>query len=305
MNIKRFRQILTDPILASRYLNRGIYRLRNRKGFYQQGTDFMAEDWDNLLILDACRFDTFCERNILSGCTESRLSRAASTPEFVRSNLDGKTLHDTVYVTANSQLHAQSDVSAEFHDEINIWQEEWDNDLGAPPNVVSEHARQAAKEYPNKRLLVHYIQPHLPFLSEQGRKIHKIHNSNIDDNTSSIWLDKLRGALKITNDELWTAYKENLDCVLESVDNLLPDLEGKTVVTADHGQLIGERVKPIPIREYGHPTGIYHERLVQVPWHIHEFEYRRDIISEQPVLEKRDPSEEVVHDRLEQLGYLT
>jgi len=266
----------------------------------------MDEDWDFLFILDSCRVDTFREQCTLPGRTETKLSQSSSTPEFCTAMLDRGTHYDTVYITANSQLAAQSNADADFHAEINVWQEEWNDNHGVPPDTVTKHFLRALETFQNKRLLVHYIQPHLPFLGEMGQRIHDLHNSDINNGTSSVWLDKLSGHLSGVSDaDLWRAYRENLDLVLNSIADVFSELDGRTVVSADHGQLIGERVWPLPLREYGHPTGVYDERLVRVPWHIYESGERRKIISEEPI--ESDPSEPpdaVVRDRLEKLGYM-
>jgi len=41
------------------------------------GCDVIKEDWDTLIILDGCRFDTFEEMNWIDGTLESRKSRGS------------------------------------------------------------------------------------------------------------------------------------------------------------------------------------------------------------------------------------
>jgi len=60
------------------------------------------------------------------------------------------------------------------------------------------------------------------------------------------------------------AYEDNLKLVLEEVKKLVKNLEGKIVVTSNHGECFGEKF----IIE--HPTGIYIKELVEVPWLIVE-----------------------------------
>jgi len=52
---------------------------------------------------------------------------------------------------------------------------------------------------------------------------------------------------------------------------------GKTVITSDHGNYIGERPSPIPIQEYGPSRGLYDEPMVRVPWLVYEDGSPRDI----------------------------
>lgn len=66
-----------------------------------------------------------------------------------------------------------------------------------------------------------------------------------------------------TQSEVREAYKSNLRYVLRKVDNFVENLEGKTVITADHGDLLGENGL------YGH---YLHESEIRqlrvVPWDI-------------------------------------
>jgi len=61
----------------------------------------MGEDWDNLFILDACRYDMFADRIDLAGSLESRISLGSSSEEFMERNFVGEQFHDTVYINAN------------------------------------------------------------------------------------------------------------------------------------------------------------------------------------------------------------
>ena len=56
---------------------------------------------------------------------------------------------------------------------------------------------------------------------------------------------------------------------------LIESLDGKTVVTSDHGNLFGRRLWPIPLQKYGHPPGLRFPELIEVPWHETPFENRR------------------------------
>jgi hypothetical protein len=42
----------------------------------------MQEDWDNLIILDACRYGAFERNNTIPGALEYRFSRGSMTGEF-------------------------------------------------------------------------------------------------------------------------------------------------------------------------------------------------------------------------------
>jgi membrane-anchored protein YejM (alkaline phosphatase superfamily) len=106
-----------------------------------------------------------------------------------------------------------------------------------------------------------------------------------------------------THDDIWQAYRENLDLVLSEVEDLLSDLQGKTVITADHGELLGDRERPIPIRTYWHPEGVYVDSLVKVPWHVYENGERKDVVAEEPVDWHDDVDMKEVEQNLRDLGY--
>jgi len=65
------------------------------------GINFMDEDWDNCIIIDACRYDTFKEKNTIPGDLKARRSKGSSTFEVFEKNFQNSTHHDTVYITAN------------------------------------------------------------------------------------------------------------------------------------------------------------------------------------------------------------
>jgi hypothetical protein len=98
---------------------------------------------------------------------------------------------------------------------------------------------------------------------------------------------------------------DNLDFVLKFVEELSEGTIGKFVITADHGNLVGERQWPVSTTKmYGHPWNVYAPELVKVPWFTADFDKRRETVSDSP---KTVPghSEEMITDRLRALGYQT
>jgi hypothetical protein len=101
-------------------------------------------------------------------------------------------------------------------------------------------------------------------------------------------------------------YEENLRLVLPYVKQLLEAFSGKTVITADHGEMLGNPTTRVPIRlgkkRYNHPGKTYVPELRVVPWHTVDTGSRRQISSEPP--EADDVvSEEEINNQLEALGY--
>jgi len=282
------------------------FQYEGNDGFY-----VMDEDWDNLLILDACRYDMFEQQHSLPGTLESRVSRGSNTPEFLRENFEGKTFEDTVYVTANPQINVRLP-SGTFHDVVSVWRDHWDDELNTvPPEVMSEEVRKAAERYPDKRLVAHYVQPHYPFVGPTGQAMgaqagmelskRMADGDSAEQDEEHVW-DKLKRG-KVDTATVWEAYRENLDIALESLPGLIDDLDGTTVVTSDHGNLLGEHPEPcpVPMGLYGHPEGVYSEHLVKVPWLVIEGAERKEVVAEAST-----DSElvEGTEERLKDLGYL-
>lgn len=308
-SLSQIRTGLAHPAFVARELNRLYYRVCGDGRYNTDGVDIFAEDWDNLLVLDACRYDLFRDRNTIEGDLQRRISRGSSTFDFLRGNFAGKRFPDTVYVTANPvPYHYRNEIDAEFHDVVHIWREDgWHKELGTVlPETTTEYARRAADRYPNKRLLVHYIQPHYPFL-DADLEFDKGHleDPDTDDPDPNFWRRRLLGDLDVSTETMWHAYADNLDAVLPHVADLLADLGGRSIVTSDHGNVFGERSFPIPIREWGHPTGVYIPDLVTVPWLVVEGDgERREITAAEATRDLSDVDAGVVSDRLESLGYI-
>lgn len=266
-----------------------------------EGINVIDQDWDNLIIIDGCRFDTFQEISNIQGELESCQSRGSESWEFIQNNFVGKELHDTVLVTANP--HTTKIPPNTFHSVENIVETSWDSTLRTvPPEAVTKAALKALDNYPNKRLIVHYMQPHYPFIGEIGQQIsHGGFSPNDNaDRGGHVWTKLQYGFLDEL--EVREAYRENLEIVLEEVRDLLNSLDGKSVLTSDHGNLIGERIRPIPVKAYGHPRGLHVPELLRVPWLVRESEIRRTIQSDPPT--ERDVIEdEVIDNRLQALGY--
>lgn len=303
-SLERIRRGLKSPNLFFREANRLYHRRLYFRSYNTNGVDLFEEDWDNLLILDACRYDMFADQSTLSGTLESRQSRASSTREFLNANFTEKELHDTVYVTANPQFHRHQDrLGTSFHAVDQVWKTGgWNQEHRTVlPETTTEHALSALEKYPNKRILVHYIQPHYPFIVEKDQPFDD-DQAFLKPNTPSSWAQLMTGELEASTDEIWSAYCDNLDRMFPSVQNFLDSTDGKTVITADHGNMVGERARPLPIREWGHPHGIYTDELVKVPWLIVEGK-RRKITADKPVDTRESIADETVKERLADLGY--
>jgi hypothetical protein len=276
-----------EVVYAAQTINRQYFR-----NFRQpDGYDLMAADWDTAIILDACRYDFFMNRNTLRiGNLRKEISPGSESREFMQHTFKNRTLHDTVYVTGNPYTTILDENT--FH---NVYLDEnWDReDMVARPDWITKNAVEAHDIHPQKRIIVHYMQPHFPILHPEYAYVNDL-------------LEFHRGryiAAETTLSELREAYAANLEYVLRFVEQLVDSIMGKVVVTADHGELLGERQFPIPVRGTDHFPELYLPELVDVPWLTISGSSRRKI-SEDPPVGRIEIDEETKEDRLEALGYL-
>lgn len=301
--VQKVRRGMRNPQLLFRLVNRQYHRFIT-PGRYNDGTGIFDLDWDNLLLLDACRYDVFSEYSDLPGKLDSRFTLASNTLEFLEANMTQEEFFDTIYITANPQLYRFSEsIEASFYREFHLWNgEEWDSKWGTVhPDVVTKRAKSIAEQFPHKRLIIHYLQPHYPFVGDRFDPS----VFGVDEETNmDFWLKQMTGETDFTADRVWAGYIDNLKYVLPLLDELLETLRGKSIVTSDHGNMFGERSHPLPIAEWGHPPGIYTEELTKVPLLAYQNGPRRKIkIGESDVT--HDHVEETsVSERLRDLGYV-
>ena len=286
---------LKDPSLAGLGLNQEYYRSRKGDSYNRDGIDVFDEDWDNLILLDACRYDDYARLTPFDGRPEWRESRGSASKQFVYGNFLNKTLHDVVYISGNQwYLKLKEELGAEIHAFHNVERDTADGYVPSPENVT-ETALELADQYPNKRLIVHYMQPHKPYLGEYSERFTYPRAQGLRET--------LR-ASEVNRQQLVAAYRDNLRLALDHVKTLVEALEGKTVISSDHGELLGERLSPVPVRWYGHPRHIYVKELVDVPWHVVSDGPRKSITAESPVGEFSDSDAEQVEENLKDLGYM-
>ncbi len=308
---KSVRRVLSNPnSIRGELLQVGVKFHRQFGSYYASGDPVavMDEEWDNLIILDACRYDLFRDHSTLPGSLQKVRSAGSQSREFMEYNFADE-YHDTVYITSNP--FTTKIESGVFHAIIDLFDDSWDEEiLTVRPESVVSATTKAHKKYPNKRLISHFMQPHYPFIGSLGQQIESGgvtgHTTravgNTDENSSSIWSQLDSGTCSVDRQTVWDAYVENFKLVEEHVEALIKELDGKTVVTSDHGNLFGRRLWPIPLQKYGHPPGLRFPELIEVPWHEPPFNERREVCSDPPE-EAASVSDETVEDRLKHLGY--
>lgn len=285
-------------------------RLYQRLNWEGEKVHIMTADWDTLVILDGCRYDMFERLNTLPGTLESRLSPGSATDEFIRANFGTDAYHDVVYITANPRVNIS--LNGSFHSIVNVWDSGWDDELQTvPPETITDATLQAQKEYPDKRIISHFVQPHAPFIGDFAQN-NLEHHSTLSDHRPETT------ETTSENDNIWTllrqgevdqatvkrAYAENLELTFLYVKQIMDAELGKIVVTSDHGNLLGDRIPPFMRRFYGHPRGFHADELIRVPWLEYDNGHRRDIVAEAPETDDKIQLNEDVKKKLEDLGYV-
>lgn len=296
---------LSPAIDASRFsvvwYLKPVYNLIFRSK-YGDGTNIMDEEWDTLVLLDACRYDDFESVCDFSGELNNRMSKGVDSPTFIKKNFLRNEFKDTVYVTANPHTHMIEENT--FHEIDATPIESWDSTMECVmPEVVTKSAIEAHNSHEDKRVIVHYMQPHDPPIGPTGRKL--LSENDISGMRSGVD-ERYIGALKegvISRDDAKKAYKETLDIVLQEVRTLVESIDGKVVISSDHGEMFGEkpyRFLPELYEHYHNPRTI---ELCKVPWMEIESNSERRFIQSGEVGGQVEVDESAVEEQLEALGY--
>lgn len=247
------------------------YSWRNFVGQYVEpqitnwhGDFLFRHDWDVAVILDACRYDlgvTSSERRDITS-PKKAWSIGWDSRSWMRrtfNDADAHTLKDTAMVTAN--IHSEElDATSELSQCDEVWKYAWDDAAGTvPPRAVTDRAIDISRHHSPDRVLIHYMQPHLPPLNSDYNWISGLDTDEgwVEGNT---WVRVENG--EIDAEEVVNAYKNNIVDVLDEVELLLSNIDAsKAVITADHGNALGEN------NVWGHHD-IYsiHNGIRYVPW---------------------------------------
>lgn len=272
---------------------------RSAANVYQYGTSIYDSEWDVLIILDGCRFDTFehiqGEHSFL-GKNEPVYSIGSSSATWMKRTFTEQYREEqskTAYVTGNPySRRLLKDEWFAFVD--HVWEYAWDDEIGTiPPRPITDRAIDIWRAENPERMIIHYMQPHYPFLRDQD--LHR--GINLDYFGSqpwdSIW-ERLR-ANKVSRERVQDAYRKNLEIVLKDVELLAQNVSADTsVITADHGNAFGE------YGQYGHPNQTLNPYVRKVPWcYINTVDNK----IYEPTLSP-ESMDKNVEEKLKDLGYL-
>lgn len=312
----------TSSSYLHRWVDKPVMALANRRfsAKYGDGESVLERDWDNLLLYDACRYDEFMEVSPFStAAVDRRVTVGSRTPEFLPRTFDGRTCHDIVYITANPQplKYAFERNDNPFHAMVSLL-DYWDGETQTVhPEEVYKATLEVESDYPDKRLIIHFLQPHAPFIGKTANELRERTGKTIgglnpgreytDIEPQSIDTTSYRRIFlsddKVSIEEIRAAYRETLAIATNYVIGLAGKLDGKTAITSDHGELLGDRLHPFGARRWEHPEGIRSSELCFVPWVECPWDERKDVKAESPT-QHDEIDQERVTDRLRSLGYM-
>jgi len=268
------------------------------------GTNVFEREWDVLVVLDACRADllqSVAAEGDLLGEVQTVRSVGSSSSEWLENTFEGHSeTGQTVMITGNTWTDRYLDADA-FAALDEVWKYAWDDELGTvPARAVTDRAIAMSRECDPDRLVVHYMQPHHPFVADPLTGDEGMARTSDHSSGANPWVLLRRGEL--TTERVWEAYEATLRGVLPEVETLVANVEGRVAVTADHGNLFGEWGL------YGHPMQTPVPALLAVPWAETTGKGRND---HDPALDPPEPlpvsrvhGADTDRDRLAALGYL-
>lgn len=262
-SVRRIRRDGYDGVVES---SRPVYRkfLSQLDRVKPAGVPIYDRDWDLLVVVDACRLDLM--RRVapdyeFASDVESVRSLDSTTAFWMRKNFDdayARERADTAYVCGNPFSDDLLD-SADFGHLSEVWKRSWDDPGTVPPRAVTDEAIRVARESDHDRLIVHYMQPHCPFIPRPDLMDPKELDRFGNQRGRDVW-ERLRDS-ELELAELWDGYESNLRLALDDVSLLLENVDAeRAVVTSDHGNAVGEWYT------YGHPPNQPHDCLRMVPW---------------------------------------
>ncbi len=237
-----------------------------------QLTALREDDWDVLIVLDACRADTFGE---VCGIAEVVRAAGPCTPVWVRAA--GPLLQErgAVYFSANPVVDREVRKCGLGIEIVPVWENQWGRFTAqqipsvhplSVNGVVAAHVQMGRLD--GRPLVVHYVQPHSPYIGavplafarwggaggpaggEFGEACHALRRPGNAVKRGDITWEQLRAA-----------YRANLELVWHAAQQLAGALPSRRIiVTADHGELLGEDGR------FGHEGHWDHPALLSVPW---------------------------------------
>jgi hypothetical protein len=262
-----------------------------------QSKNILEEDWKFLVILDGCRYDMFKEvyTGILGdrGTLKKAISPATGTPEWLVKIFYNQDCSGIIYINPLIKFDIKIDLGRPknyFFKVVNAWQTGWDDALGTiTPQGTNDAFTKTYVKNPEKRYIIHYMQPHDPYITiggepgltvakylENRERLKQRKNSIREIISNKILSDHMSWSLKKVLgapsghflEEHYRTYgrkgvievfKNEIKLVLPYVKTLIDTCPGTWLIMGDHGTRLGEWGR------YGH-GGRRIKAVTEVPW---------------------------------------
>ena len=299
---------LRDTAIRTSYFGystalKGLHQLTGKT---HQGEPVYDQDWDAMIVLDACRPDLMQEveedYDFVDEDFDTFYSWAGASDEWMRRNFSEEFSDEksnTLMVTGNGFSDDYLNGDDFLHME-EAWRYAHDSEKGAiMPRPITDAAIELSRQLDEDRLIVHYLQPHYPFLDrpEVGTDVDP-DTWGENDAGKDPWDEILVG--NIDREEVWPLYRDNLRTVMDEVELLLDNIDAEnTVITADHGNALG-RLNREEMGVHGHERKIAVDALREVPWVETSAEDRETYEPDRSTEETDSDQEQILRD----LGYI-
>jgi hypothetical protein len=179
---------------------------------------------------------------------------------------------------------------------VDVWENSWNSEVGTVlPEDLNSVFKDRINNLANRRTVLHYMQPHKPFIGHgksrmenmKRNSVEKIHAedtsllpesiterlsyvvSKLENSETAMKLGLMmslnpssfiRAAVGDTDERMKQHHKENMRRAMENAKEIIKEVDGKVIITSDHGEAFGEK------GVWGHHIETYIPPLVEVPW---------------------------------------
>jgi hypothetical protein len=143
-----------------------------------QEIDFLDDtDWKLAILIDSCRYDIFkevCGKTLGYTDVKPACSHCSGTREFMQNHLNRDYI-DIVYINHTVSI-SRWIPNTKFFRLVNVWDTHWDYKKWGTimPWDMADVAIEFLARYPDKRLMLHFVQAHPPYLLPGYEEFNKI-----------------------------------------------------------------------------------------------------------------------------------